>query len=802
MLRKFLYQYVLVIFICFILAIIPFFWLKPGEMDLGGDSGRLYFYDPIGFLKNNDLYYILIQGKGSVEPHFFELPYVFLLASLKTIIPSSYFIISIFNSIKLVGGFLGIYFILKELIDEKKKYTVFAELSAMLGGLLYIFAPNIFWQWDKALIVHNQVFLNPIIFYLVLRFVLTNKFVYLWVVLLLTFIFAPNFSWIAAPTLFSFYPLALLFLGLYMVFILKRKIPFKGIFFAFLVFLSLHAFHLIPELVNILDTTSSLNSRVFNPSVVKQQLDVFYGILNLNKISATLFLSSVAQANPLPFISLAPFIIILGLLFNKRKDKVLLLVGLFFLIVLFFLTAKITYISIKFYALLFTYVPGFSMFRIFNIQWLFAFAFFYALFVGLAYFNISQKLSRKFSITLFIAAVILLLIIDLPFIKGEFFKQTYTAKGERTPIVFDASFIQTLSFIRSIPTSSKLLSLPFTDANFIVIKGANNGTYVGVSPIFQLTGKSTFSGYFDTEPFSNVFWKLVADKDYDGVVRLLSILDIHYLFYNNDKKIYDTEFFPTYPYSTMREYFPKNQKEYQEFVKNIVDKEIFRRGAYSIYTVKDVARLPHVFAAKSLSSYADTVDDWYGKTTSFFVGEKNVDISATYIEKEICEKLYSQKLCKSSIVYKKPPKIFFEQINPVKYKIHVSDAQDSYLLVFSEAFHPNWKLFLSNEKDLKETWVQTYLQGNVVEGRVKSIFFDKNLLETFGKNPIANKTHVLINGYANGWKITPADVGSIQNYTLVLELQEQKTFYIGGVISCIAFVGFMFWGVYIWKKKQ
>jgi len=37
------------IIISVILFFIPFFWLKPGEMDLGGDSTRLYFYDPVSF---------------------------------------------------------------------------------------------------------------------------------------------------------------------------------------------------------------------------------------------------------------------------------------------------------------------------------------------------------------------------------------------------------------------------------------------------------------------------------------------------------------------------------------------------------------------------------------------------------------------------------------------------------------------------------------------------------------------------------------------------------------------------------
>ena len=77
--------------ISLLLFIIPFFWLKPGEMDLGGDSSRLYFYDPINYLNNYSLYNILPFGMGLVEPHFYSLPIVILLSGMKSILQSPIF---------------------------------------------------------------------------------------------------------------------------------------------------------------------------------------------------------------------------------------------------------------------------------------------------------------------------------------------------------------------------------------------------------------------------------------------------------------------------------------------------------------------------------------------------------------------------------------------------------------------------------------------------------------------------------------------------------------------------------------
>lgn len=47
---------ILFILIILILIITPFFWMKPGEMDLGGDNSRLFFYNPVSFIKSVSLF--------------------------------------------------------------------------------------------------------------------------------------------------------------------------------------------------------------------------------------------------------------------------------------------------------------------------------------------------------------------------------------------------------------------------------------------------------------------------------------------------------------------------------------------------------------------------------------------------------------------------------------------------------------------------------------------------------------------------------------------------------------------------
>lgn len=89
-------------------------------MDLGGDSSRLYFYNPISYLKNFSLYGVVPEGIGRVEPNHYLLPFVGILVVLKYFLSSPYLLITLFNIIKLVIGFLSIYLVVREILSAWK----------------------------------------------------------------------------------------------------------------------------------------------------------------------------------------------------------------------------------------------------------------------------------------------------------------------------------------------------------------------------------------------------------------------------------------------------------------------------------------------------------------------------------------------------------------------------------------------------------------------------------------------------------------------------------------------------------
>lgn len=177
------------------------------------------------------------------------------------------------------------------------------------------------------------------------------------------------------------------------------------------------------------------------------------------------------------------------------------------------------------------------------------------------------------------------------------------------------------------------------------------------------------------------------------------------------------------------------------------------------------------------------------------------------------------------------PTITFGYINPTKYKIRVEGAKDPFTLIFSEGFHKGWKLYsadnteniadntdkadntdgnrkletgnkLSASGRIAETGklgndeiVETYFDGEVKEKKAGN-GFDKNIYETWGKKPIADNRHLIVNGFANSWHILPEDVNNKENYELIVEFEPQRYLYIGlgislmTLISCLGFLAY------------
>ncbi len=593
---------------------IPFFWLQPGWMDLGGDSSRLYFYDPINFLKSFPLYVIAPTGTSVLMIGQYLIPFVLLLHICKFLFQSPYLVITIFNSLQLIGAFFAMYLIIREFLKNTNESNgIYVSIISTVGGLFYalspFLAPN---GWDKAMFIHHQFFLNPLMFYFLLRFIHTSNFIYLLITVLTSFIFAANFS--PGPPVFAFYPLAICYLLLYATVIRKTPIAWKKIFFAFFLFIVVQLFHLIPQLtVFLTDENSAYRHAAFSKEgKIDRGQGYFASIAQTYRFVNNLLAipqgeSSVPKLLE-PFWFSIPFIFIVGLLlykkvekYNQRRNNFLLIVT-FFLLILFLVTARVTDIGFSFYKSLF-YIPGFSMFRNYLGQFSFVFIFFYTFVFAYSLFYLLLFLRKKiFAVVVVSIFIVLIVSSSISFIRGDMINlvQNKGFPQEITvPIIMDPQYEQALEYIRKLPTDGKFLSLPLTEGGIQIFAGMEGGAYQGPSTISYLTGKVDFAGRSGLYPFGERFLTRAKLKDYEGIQTTLSLLNVKYIFYNSDPYVFTNNFYRIPPYQEMHKYLPTTHEAYKIFIEQLdVKKKIDFGDKYHLYELDNTWYLPHVYTAR------------------------------------------------------------------------------------------------------------------------------------------------------------------------------------------------------------
>ena len=607
----------------FLFFILPFFWFKPGEMDLGGDSSRLYFYDPLAYLKNYAFYGVSPSGFGGENIGYFMVPFVSFLLILKLVIGSSTFLIAGFHGMSFAIAFLSVYFIVIELLSAGfKKESVTYVFSAFFAALIYCLSQISILGWDKVLVTHNLFFLNPLIFFLLLKYFKTNKKIFLAIFLVITFIFAPNFSFVAAPGFFAFYPLSIIYLFIYRIFFLKRKIIWHHILISFIMFILLQTFHIFPQMISMLSKGSVLNTTIFSDAgKLDRGLNYFSAIAPNIKVSLNLML--LPQMTSLNFFSfffiIIPLVICIGLILNK--SKLVLLTSIFFLIVLFFSTANITNLGLEFYKKLF-YLPGFSIFRNFYGQWGYALLFFYSILFGQISPNVFSYIKNKYRSLVFLSISVFLILSASSFIDGSLVnKIIWQSNNKHIFMKIDPKYEEMLTFIHSLPVDGKILTLPLSDPGYQIISGVNNGAYQGPSTISYLAGKQDFAGLDEFGQYKEVFVDCVVNEKYIKLKKLLGMLNIKYIFYNADPEVYD-EAFPTFPYSDVRRYLPINQKEYKNFLNELSVKEIKNiSNKYYVFEINNNDYYPKVFITNHSQYFTKNIDNW--------------DIPLSFDEKEI-----------------------------------------------------------------------------------------------------------------------------------------------------------------------
>lgn len=648
---KLSFHKLLVTLLTALIFIIPFFWLKPGEMDLGGDNSRLYFYDPIAYLVSQSLYSVSHSGLGGENLSYFGIPFFLLLAGVKWLVTSPTVLIGIFHGLNLSGGFLSCYFVVKELLrneeaSDRVRCTI--ETSAILAGLYYTFSPIPIGGWGYPLLPMNLVFLNPLLFYLLLRFFLTGKMRYIFVSLLITFIFSPNFSFIGAPTFFSFFPLAVLFLMIYTKVIKQRPIPWVKIVLSLILFVLIQSFHLLPQVASILTPGSVAHETVFgNFGKFEWGLKYFLGTASIIKVSNSIFGLPQFGSHEFfyPLYAIFPFLMVIGLW--KNKSKLYLLSALFFLLTLFLVTANITSIGFKLYVLAFR-LPGFSMFRVFYGQWQWAYLFFYTVFFGLSSATVLHKIRNRHRYVLSGFIVILLLVTAWSLIIGKLTDTIHwQSNGIRSHVAMDPEYEKVLGFIRTLPVDGKIVTFPLSSPGYQVLKGINDAAYEGPSTLTYLAARNEFNGFGEFGIFGPRLLDAAQKRDYKTFKEILSILNIKYIFYNEDPYVY-TDNYPAMPYEHVRDFFPDTQEGYKEFIRGLDVNEVKSFGwKYHIYELDNTTYSPHIYISPRRSFRNDEGVAGIHEPFSFYERDYRVALYDDRTSYAMFEKTYDDRFFKA-----------------------------------------------------------------------------------------------------------------------------------------------------------
>lgn len=745
--------------ISLILFILPFFWIAPGTLDLGGDASRLYFYDPISYIKNMSFYIVITPGAGTVYPGFFLLPYALLIEFLLELLHDKYLVISIFSGIKLSVAFLSMYMIIANLLKDKRK-ELYMPIS-IISAIFYILSPVMTGNWDKAFISHDQVFINPLIFLLFYKYLQTKNFIYLLTILPITFIFSTSFSLASAPPFFAFFPLAIIYLLIIFLFIRKERYGiFPSISFIAL-FLGLQSFHLIPQLLNILEPESLYNTRLFDPESMKiESVNYFSAISSIAKVSRYILLP-IELTTTHVYLFLVPIIVVSGLILKKKPSKEFLLTGVFFIITLFLLSGNITELGNSFYKSLF-YIPGFSMFRNFIGQWLFVYGFFYALLFAYSMYYLCERLNKEARMFLFFLILFVLILGSINFINGSMLnKQILQNPKAKTAVNLDYA-LRELNQITTKFGEGKILYLPLSDSIYqVIVEG--NGAYIGPSIISYLVGKNDFSGYQHFVPFSEHFLKFGREKNYDGINRLLYMLNINYIILNKDLNY---EKIAPDPFSYVKESLPKTVSGYKEFINGLGAEKIEETQRFLSYKVKRDYFSSHIFSSSDI--LITTVSSKLYPLEGINLNNKEVLItgheSLSYISKLLIDKNTNGV-----------PEISSTKVNPIMYKVEVKNSSGPFMLVLSESYDSGWRVYLVKDRPLVG-----------------------NLLDNFGfveGQEISKNKHFKANYYANGWAID-GDYG--KGFTLILVQTKQRIFFFSLIIT-FASLGAVFamWILYL-----
>jgi len=313
-----------------------------------------------------------------------------------------------------------------------------------------------------------------------------------------------------------------------------------------------------------------------------------------------------------------------------------------------------------------------------------------------------------------------------------------------TPVQLPSSYLKTNEFLLSDSDNFRVMWIPLSTAfNWSTNPLVNRAEYWVTPKPSLLYGWGIRNAL---SPIGDAVYKsLLTGNGTDNLAQLLAIANTKYIIFQ--KNIRDLS-----QYTGLLENLLK-QKDFKlesDFNDVLIFKNLRYQNNTYIYSTTDLY----------LTDYEPT---------------EILRINDQIINKAILTKTYYNQLIKviGHLNISEPPVLSYKKVNPTTFIINVSNIKGPFLIIFSEAFNPYWKIYIMESR---QSLLDIPLIGN--------------LITILGK-PLDEKYHFVVNYYANGWYV-PAKSDKL---TLIIHFLPQSYFYLGLSVSAVSIltnIGFLF----------
>ena len=660
--------------------------------------------------------------------------------------------------------------------------------ASFIGGFFYISTPLVF---NKMVAGHYLYLisyaLSPLILYYYIKFFSTNNIKYLIISGILIAIASIQIQY-SAMLLF------LLTLFGFIIFGIRYKVILCTLILAIFICL-IHSFWILPDLIAISTTFETLRGASTIENLASWSTS-FIEAFVLSGYRSNHFLIALNQYGYHDIWEIPAFILIV-IIFSSLiicRNRITLLFGAISVTTLMFTAA----LSGPFGSIVYFLYSNFAIFNLFRETYHLAFllSFSYTIMLAYAVFYIYTFINRSKKKTfLFLIFAFSLIIFNNPFMyTGNF-------NGQIPIYSINASDVSVANFYQNSNAFYRVLYLPmiqpfkYSDLN-----------YYGSDPCIIFSRKPTLGNMVSSD-FANIF-ALDTYMPQKKLNNLLSITSIRYVFIRSNY----ISMFPYYitanNYILGSEYYDvttiwKNSNLFKTIQNQQSLTKINETKNTMVYANKNY--LPHIYSVSNvilindslnramnfLTTYAFNINNSVvclsGNTRRTFYEDQfdNINFYRTdlFPRSDLSNTSYWTKnsnniLSGSTNFSEYHPSIIFRRINPTKYELQIN-ASRPFILVFSESYHPQWKVYIENRSFKFDEIIANYDWLNIMESMNDMRFMPKDISYLQAES-LPETNHFEANGYANAWYINKTGT-----YDITLYFLPQSLFYIGLIISII-----------------